>query len=289
MSTREAKQFDGKSAGCHLRVFLQDLISVHSYQKKSHKMNDDEREPTITETTEESSQLEESIRSGPVKSQGNAISKRRPQDILCGRGVPIQTYHGNLRLHELVESFRERYLAADRKDKPSLIRAVLEEVKNEGGRFLKRSDEDENVWEEVDATYAYEKVSHALRCKKGRKATGRGIKNVSKVSREANTAAEVRVFSLELSSSSGDAGRYVGPSMVHNENLLSNIAARNLLQYQAAHELAQYRLWASGGVPNHRVILGGSNLGLHLQLGALFGSRSSGSSILDDPRLGLRF
>jgi hypothetical protein len=202
--------------------------------------------------------------------------------------VPTQTYHGNLRLHQLVESFRERYLAADRKDKPSLIRAVLEEVKNEGGRFLKRSDEDENVWEEVDATYAYEKVSHALRCKKSRKSAIRGIKNVSKVSREPNTAGEARVFSLELSSSSGYVGRYGCPSMVHNENLLSSIAARNLLQYQAAQELAQYRLWASGGVLSHRDILGGFNLGLHLQLGALLGSRSSGSSILDDPRLGLR-
>jgi hypothetical protein len=183
------------------------------------------------------------------------VSKRKPRDILCGRGVPILPHPGNIRLHQVVESYREAYLAASRGEKPALIRAVLEQFKNEGVRFMKLSDEGENVWEEVDGTYAYGKVGHALRCKKSRKAAIRGIKNLprhhpgrigrhcaqvqwpidsEKVSSgEKNTTGAVPVLSSELSSS---------PTMVH-ANLFSSITVRYLLHHQGALELAQYRLW----------------------------------------------
>jgi hypothetical protein len=184
--------------------------------------------------------------------------------------VPILPHHGNIRLHQVVESYRDQYLTASRREKPVLIRAILEQVKNEGVRFMKLLDEGGNVWEEVDGAYAYEKVSHALRCKKSRKAAIRGIKNLpqhhpgslgrhgaqvplpidnERVAGEKNTAGAVPVLSLDLGSS---AGRCVGPAMVH-ANLLTSITSEYLLQHQGAHELAQYRLW--------RDILGGSTPG----------------------------
>jgi hypothetical protein len=55
------------------------------------------------------------------------------------------------------------------RDKPTLIKAILQEIKANGAQFLKRSEVDEDIWEEVDDAYAYAKVGHALRWKKSRR------------------------------------------------------------------------------------------------------------------------
>ncbi len=96
--------------------------------------------------------------------------QRTPNDVLCGRGIPIQNYHGNIRLHRILDSFREEYLATNRRDKPDLIRRIIAKIKEGGARFLKRKslfeNESDDPWEEMDDSYAYEKVSHALRCRR---------------------------------------------------------------------------------------------------------------------------
>ena len=88
-----------------------------------------------------------------------------PRDVLCGRGFHILNHHGNLRLHILVNKYRKMYFNSRRKDKPHIIRKILQEVKETGARFMKRVNGD-NSWVEVDDECAYEKVSHALRLQK---------------------------------------------------------------------------------------------------------------------------
>eukprot|EP00980_Cylindrotheca_fusiformis_P003955 scaffold871_cov130-Cylindrotheca_fusiformis.AAC.32 len=94
------------------------------------------------------------------------VVQRTARDILCGRGVPILNYHGNIRLHNIIDSYRAMYLNAERKSKPRLVTEIVNEIKAGGARFLKRSKDDLHSWVEVDDSYAHEKVSHALRCKK---------------------------------------------------------------------------------------------------------------------------
>lgn len=95
------------------------------------------------------------------------IVERRPTDIVCGRGIPIQHYAGNLRLHLIVDTYREQYWHSCRRDKAILIRAVVRMVKGGGVRFLRKRRngvaEGGGEWEEVDDKYAYEKVGHAFR------------------------------------------------------------------------------------------------------------------------------
>lgn len=102
------------------------------------------------------------------RGQGRSIDsiQRTPNDVLCGRGVPILNYHGNLRLHGIVESYRPQYQNTLRKEKPALIKNIVAQVKQGGARFLKRTNDNDNPWEEMDDDYAYEKVSHALRCRR---------------------------------------------------------------------------------------------------------------------------
>lgn len=59
-------------------------------------------------------------------------------DILCGRGMHNFKHPGNAALRTKIFLKLETYLAYQRKrDKTSLIRSVIEDVLNEGGRFLK--------------------------------------------------------------------------------------------------------------------------------------------------------
>jgi hypothetical protein len=55
------------------------------------------------------------------------ITKRTANDVLCGRGLPIQTHHGNVRLHSIVAEHREQYIALPRKDKPTFIKAIVQD------------------------------------------------------------------------------------------------------------------------------------------------------------------
>jgi len=103
-------------------------------------------------------------------SPSSSSIRRTPYDILCGRGIPIQNYHGNIRLHTILDSYRDEYLQTDRRNKPLLIRRIVAKIKEGGARFLKRKStfhtSTEDPWEEMDDAYAYEKVSHALRCRR---------------------------------------------------------------------------------------------------------------------------
>eukprot|EP00934_Nitzschia_sp_Nitz4_P002590 Nitzschia sp. Nitz4//scaffold29_size155292//59278//61341//NITZ4_002653-RA/size155292-processed-gene-0.13-mRNA-1//1//CDS//3329546433//2580//frame0 len=90
----------------------------------------------------------------------NKVVVPAKMDVLLGRGKPLQKHPGNLRYHYIIESYHPQYDVAQKLEKTNLSKAIVEEVKGYGGRFLKQSDAG---WVEVDDETARYKVSHTFR------------------------------------------------------------------------------------------------------------------------------
>jgi len=91
-----------------------------------------------------------------------------PRDVLLGRGRLIQENMGNIRYRNLIESYRDQYDIARKKEKTRLTVEIVQKVNNDGGRFLKQFNEDGEgtTWVEVSTNVAREKVSHSFRDKR---------------------------------------------------------------------------------------------------------------------------
>jgi hypothetical protein len=96
-------------------------------------------------------------------------------DILLGRGRRAQNHRGNVHYRKVVELFRKRYeMISEKSGKTTFIRDVVDLIYNNGGRFLKRSDESDEkrcgvtggCWIPVRPEVAREKVSHSFRNQK---------------------------------------------------------------------------------------------------------------------------
>lgn len=86
-------------------------------------------------------------------------------DVVCGRDKLSHSHPGNKRFRRIIQSYREKYQTASRReDKTRITGEIVALVEHSGGRFLK-SDENGKVgeWSEVDPASIHEKVSHALR------------------------------------------------------------------------------------------------------------------------------
>ena len=90
-----------------------------------------------------------------------------PNDILFGRGKPIQQRPGNVRFREMIDN----HIIGEKHDqggnggsKYSLTIYIVHLVKEEGGRFLKELED--GGWAEVEETAARAKVSHAFRTRR---------------------------------------------------------------------------------------------------------------------------
>lgn len=95
----------------------------------------------------------------PVCTQSSEVNIH---DVLCGRGGGTNTQIGNRRFRSLVQEFQPTYLLCRRKEKPLIARTIVLIVRNRGGRFLKKH-EDEGTFYEVGDEKAEAKTSQALR------------------------------------------------------------------------------------------------------------------------------
>lgn len=90
----------------------------------------------------------------------------RATDVVCGRGKAHVKRAGNLRLRALVAAQTDAYNAAKTKfDKTMVLSAIVEQVHDDGGRFVKppsTSTEAAN-WSELSNDAAREKVGHLMR------------------------------------------------------------------------------------------------------------------------------
>jgi hypothetical protein len=158
---------------------------------------------------------------------GDAVrgSELSPDDILLGRGVPMQRHPGNIRMHHLINSYRHRYRVATRTEKASMIQEVLQRLKQGGVRFRRRL-ESEDLWVEVSDQLAYDKVSHALRGRGSeRRAPPRATDAVvatdslpsakkSAKQRDGEKEEDIIVGGAQLSAESGSRRMDHGPPMV---------------------------------------------------------------------------
>jgi hypothetical protein len=81
----------------------------------------------------------------------------RPDDIVCGRGRGHLSHPGNQRMLNIIHLNKARYKAATKAQKAIIARELMDEIQNNGGRFLQRKDV-EGRWEEVDYEEALKKV-----------------------------------------------------------------------------------------------------------------------------------
>jgi len=95
----------------------------------------------------------------PVISQSSEINSN---DVLCGRGGGTNTQVGNRRFRLLVQEFQPTYLLCRRKEKPLIARTIVLIIRNRGGRFLKKN-EDDGTFLDVGDEKAEAKTSQALR------------------------------------------------------------------------------------------------------------------------------
>jgi hypothetical protein len=74
-------------------------------------------------------------------------------------------------MHRIVGSYHSTYRNASRSEKKIIGRVVIQEIRDEGGRFLKRPEDGRGVegdeWVEAADDAVYEKISHALRGNSG--------------------------------------------------------------------------------------------------------------------------
>jgi hypothetical protein len=88
-------------------------------------------------------------------------------DVLLGKGVPIQSSSGNIRLQAIVDEYVDEYHAmTDRKSKTRLAMDIVTMVKKASVRFLSKES---GVWIEVEDVIARDKVSHLLRSRRKRR------------------------------------------------------------------------------------------------------------------------
>lgn len=85
-----------------------------------------------------------------------------PNDVLLGRGGATNSHDGNRKFRTVVAKHQQEYLKARKREKVGIARRIVAIIHNNGGRFLKRTDNAQN-WVEVTEKRAQEKTSQALR------------------------------------------------------------------------------------------------------------------------------
>jgi hypothetical protein len=108
------------------------------------------------------SRLPAKICESPAKS--DVIYDLWPNDVLFGKGKPIQQRSGNVRFREMIDAHIDKYAQGVNGTKVVASAYVVHLVKEEGGRFLKELKD--GGWIEVDETTARAKTSHAFRTRR---------------------------------------------------------------------------------------------------------------------------
>lgn len=80
-----------------------------------------------------------------------------------GRGKRVSEWPGCINFRQVINKYRERYLAAARQEKVRIAEQVIDEIHSIGGRFLKEEVDGSGEWFEVDPDRAVEKTCQALR------------------------------------------------------------------------------------------------------------------------------
>ena len=69
------------------------------------------------------------------------ITKIKKSDVLSGRGGATNSHSGNKAFRKLVKEYQELYMKAKKRDKPGVAAMLVEKIRENGGRFLRRVGE----------------------------------------------------------------------------------------------------------------------------------------------------
>jgi len=165
-----------KTDDADLLVSLKSKDQVHQLPVKKRMSSP---AASINSANAETNDLAESPKSSspaaePAKKRATSIEAARAtdpskgmeevseHDVLCGRGGATNVHPGNRYFRSLINKFRDQYLRSRKIDKPHISRAIVTEIRNRNGRFLKK-DEKLGLWFEIGDDLAREKTSQALR------------------------------------------------------------------------------------------------------------------------------
>lgn len=86
-------------------------------------------------------------------------------DVIGGRGNGPKNHDGNIAFRNLVQKYKIDYINAyTSRDKRSIVKQIIAEVGQKGGRFLKKEYNDKAmIWKEMDENSILIKVAQALR------------------------------------------------------------------------------------------------------------------------------
>ncbi|KAG7354247.1 hypothetical protein IV203_003603 [Nitzschia inconspicua] len=89
----------------------------------------------------------------------------KPTDVLCGRGMNTSIHPGNLAYKKVIKKHEMEYICSKRSAKPHIAMKILEELRRNSIRFVKREKDanDKFIWIDIGDQRAYEKVCQSLR------------------------------------------------------------------------------------------------------------------------------
>jgi hypothetical protein len=142
----------------HLPVVPQLYVTAPTSVNRSHLPG----VPQLYSTAPTSvSRSQANFRESPAKAF--VIYDPLPNDILLGRGKPIQQRPGNIRYREMIDKHMDKYEEGN-SAKYAITAYIVHLLKEEGGRFLKEVED--GGWVEVDEATARLKISHAFRTRR---------------------------------------------------------------------------------------------------------------------------
>ena len=106
-------------------------------------------------------QLQTESQVGPKENVEKSGVLPSEKDILLGRGRNFRNHPGNVRFHRIIEMHEAQYENSSRYGKQLLSDAMLNLVKQDGARFLKKKPG--IGWLEVSDEDSRERVCHAFR------------------------------------------------------------------------------------------------------------------------------
>jgi hypothetical protein len=94
-------------------------------------------------------------------SSSEIVSTIVEHDVLLGRGGETNSHVGNRNFRRIVFEHQAEYLAARKKEKAIIARRIVDIIKSNGGRFLKKDAN--HFWVDAGLRKAVSKTSQALR------------------------------------------------------------------------------------------------------------------------------
>lgn len=82
-------------------------------------------------------------------------------DVVLGRGRGNFSNPGNKNLITQFRNNKQKYIDASKRGKSQIARDIVQDIRDKGGRFMKRVDDD--TWEMIPDQEAFRKVSHGIR------------------------------------------------------------------------------------------------------------------------------